>query len=687
MHILRTRRSAGKSRANKVKHLSTIVRASRRLYKSGVYPQSHWGHQAVGLDPKWIKQSRKTAAACTGIHQKGRCASTAILISYGRRSDPWQIAIKELFVEWFHIISVYYDASTDLKLHIAWGQAKSRIIKDDTVIWDNIIGIATNVIATLQSLGWQPLSFNAWIDPQLNSWTFVKGKFHAAHVIRALQDTVHLRIWQQASKHLYGTGLEFGVSWAHTTMLNRQLAKEKEYAKLAALETIQCAGCWDPARIQQQCKNADSVYCDCGLVDPTLFHQYWTCPKLLLDEAHPDILATNKYIATATLEHLALPCLWLRGMLPIIRNASIDNFVSAAPVTYLGQHPQGHPWPGGLYGLDAGGGEFSSIPELRRCGIGIAVLEYEYPHNFVWGVHSPLPGEIHTAVRAELYAIVFVCQQLIDICTATFVSDSKVNIDLFYSGKERCLSSSNGDLWELAFKAIELKELNIRIRFVPGHTDTKMPILDYPLRDKLLNIAADELATRAAKANTFPPSISTPVLFSINLVKAIQKRLIACVLGFPARAKLNKVEERCPRPALASLEVLCAVSSHTTFRTDWKIHCVGCLAAVSLRSPFLRDWIASPCPCIATKHTDFSHQPFKIVGAAVAIGKAVSHFSHHLWSFRGLVYCNKCGARSVSVLHGLANQCQPPTLAGSQVLNAISNDKLPPGLDHWPRRD
>ena len=62
----------------------------------------------------------------------------------------------------------------------------------------------------------------------------------------------------------------------------------------------------------------------------------------------------------------------------------------------------------------------------------------------------------------------------------------------------------------------------------------------------------------------------------------------------------------------------------------------------------------------------------------------MTHHSHRLFVYRGLVYCNKCGARGPSRLNKLADACEPPSADGQRMLNAVRAGVVPPGLDSWP---
>ena len=69
------------------------------------------------------------------------------------------------------------------------------------------------------------------------------------------------------------------------------------------------------------------------------------------------------------------------------------------------------------------------------------------------------------------------------------------------------------------------------------------------------------------------------------------------------------------------------------------------------------------------------------------IGRQVTHVSHVLYMYRGLIYCSKCGARAgASRLRKLAKVCEPavPGSTGRLVLDRINAGIKPPGIVKWP---
>ena len=69
----------------------------------------------------------------------------------------------------------------------------------------------------------------------------------------------------------------------------------------------------------------------------------------------------------------------------------------------------------GIYDGDASGGDFSSLPMLRRCGAGIIhtkTIGNEIKQ--IWGCSFKLIGTAQTVPRAELFALHFLMQEAVE---------------------------------------------------------------------------------------------------------------------------------------------------------------------------------------------------------------------------------------------------------------------------------
>ena len=158
----------------------------------------------------------------------------------------------------------------------------------------------------------------------------------------------------------------------------------------------------------------------------------------LSNSDHPDIVNTQTFIET-------FPCLWLRGILPLCFSTVPDDMLPPECTdhwlyNYSGQELKTGEWPVGVYGTDGSGGKYGSIPTLRRCVCGIAKFNNDRT-TVSFGLSFALPGKIQTVPRSELMAICTVIR-LVQNGWVEIVSDSKINVDMFYKPRSSKFSLS-----------------------------------------------------------------------------------------------------------------------------------------------------------------------------------------------------------------------------------------------------
>ncbi len=164
------------------------------------------------------------------------------------------------------------------------------------------------------------------------------------------------------------------------------------------------------------------------------------------------------------------------------------------------------------------------------------------------------------------------------------------------------------------------------------------------------NAHADTLADEAAVSVCVPLNVSAPFIYYISLVKRIQLRLTTILISLPDRPNPPKreVEHR------TSVDSLMASSSYTLFEEDHRVSCARCHSGMHRQSPSLKHWLSIQCSGIGS----FSDRPIPLKYEEVLVGNNTSHFTHVLYIYRGLVYCNGCGVRAGRVgLRKLAKPC------------------------------
>ncbi len=196
--------------------------------------------------------------------------------------------------------------------------------------------------------------------------------------------------------------------------------------------------------------------------------------------------------------------------------------------------------------------------------------------------------------------------------------------------------------------------------------------------DILGNVHADKLADTAALRFSVPLNVSAKYLYYIHLTKRIQFRLATILTSLPNRPKVDTAVHREP---FSELTDTFNTSSHVLFEHDGVVSCARCHSSFNNRNPNLKRWLSSHCSKLGSD-TD---RPIPIPLEQVHRGKSYTHVSHHLYTFKGLVYCNRCGCRAGEAgLRKLGRPCEAPTAYGKASLTAFKAGKKPPSLAEWP---
>ena len=264
---------------------------------------------------------------------------------------------------------------------------------------------------------------------------------------------------------------------------------------------------------------------------------------------------------------------------------------------------------------------------------------------------------------------------------ATQYTDNLPVYNIYSKGKAFALASANRDLWEQIFQNVEIKNLDLKVKWFPSHLDddtklrkTSPPewVTKWHIRG---NCLADGLAEEAAQLYQLSSDVVSPILENIELVQRIQRRLAAIICSKTNRKKEKKT--RTERIRQLPLKSQIENSLHTLFEVDNRLVCTTCQQSVTITSIKAAVWWA---------HTACRRRDAKLrIGVCMHIGKQTTHHSHMLALHRKVLYCISCGAYSSNRhLILLARPCRPGTAHGLACLESFRRDKLPPGLPSWP---
>ncbi len=288
----------------------------------------------------------------------------------------------------------------------------------------------------------------------------------------------------------------------------------------------------------------------------------------------------------------------------------------------------------------------------------------------------------------ELFALVLLVRNLDHNTQVVYVTDNYNVFSIYNKGKESAKNSANCDLYKEVFDAIRIKQIQLEVRWMPSHEgleDNAQRPEGVSHFDVLANDQADILAKKAAKRVAIPIGVARNHIYYVELVVKIQKRLATILLNLPHR-QINKPEKATAIPR-KKLEDLLKDTSHNVVASGMRLSCHNCLNSFRSDDPGCKHWLTTMCVPERSSQVESQllHAPVQIQ-MPIHVGNQVSHSTHSLKSYRGLIYCSKCGSKAGdNQIRYLAKACEPPTYSGRRTLARIENGRLPPGITEWPK--
>ena len=706
---LRVRNKNTKISRQRIHKIANMSRMARKLFQGSAYSAATWGHQGSGCPEHLLLKLEVDAAKATGITPQGWCRFTSLCVAYGPRGHPRARVIKDTLANWFQLVRIKTGQQDIDEIGVAWARVKDDILleynkreheetsKRITDAARKVVGIMSNVILLLISLGWDPVAFNIWRHPQKDLW--ISGASEKSKsdnvVINAVVDSSNLIQLQRASKHYNGKGIQNGIDWATTLGYLNKFRKRGEIDRANAMETIISGACWPQARVAEIHPEVSPMCQYCFSEPEDALHFFWTCPRHSACEAE-EVAESQDLIELAIEDGQDNPSKWYRGIMSS-SDISIgsdmeptDQSIYVLKSNNLPINTEPDSWPSGFYFGDASGGPYTAYPSLRRVGVGVAMYR-ESERQADFRLHYPLPGQVQTVPRGETHVVLLVTSMLEQGAVATQYTDNYPVYKIFNKGEKFALASANRDIWLQIFQNIRRKRLRLELKWFPSHlsespeerakrkSKVKNPIpvpewvTEWHIRG---NELADSLAAEAAQACQLDSEVTKPVVLAVERIAKIQRRLVYLITNVSHRVvhrkpKTSKVKQLSVREATAD-------SLHAIFYQAGRLFCAECRQSVStINRKVAEQWAGTAC--------------IKITGAklqeydTVHIGRQATHHTHVLAYHRLVLYCTECGSYATHKhLIKLAKQCEPPTLHGKHCLEAFRLDKCPPGLGSWP---
>ena len=725
-----SRLNKANARLKRIASMSKSVKSARKLINTNALPQAMWGQGTLALAPTTLSKLRTSTAAAVAIGGHGRCRTTAIAIGIGHFKDPGvqaPVAQVKLWLNVWEKNSLLRGLTTR-----HWAAIKANIFTatvEPTIQWSRVVSPVSGFIATMYGLGWQlPTPFK-WIAPNKQEWlTDLNGP--KKPILELIRDQASSHLWTDAAKHYLGKGLEKGVDWPPTIALHKHLQKkllpdngDPEFIPfdldddsatdwpsdaITWLELFLTGGYWPAARAAEVHLHVQPKCSRCNYHTEDAYHLIWSCPANKLIKHHA-VQSSQSLLTQARDGVAAHPCFWLRGLVP--SGLVVVNTPCPADCNLLtiGCDFQPHAWPDGLYYTDCSGGEHSSFPTLRRCGIGIAKLTpnvrialqqpiegAELSDVLQFGAFGALPGTRQSAPRGELYSILVLATHVAAGVVHVY-TDSQLNVDLYTAGPEKCKATSNGDLWAELFDVLATKDLDLHIHWIKGHANTDVAQL-YGVTsvDLLGNYLADALARRGADDVAVLSDDVFNVKWHYSIAYKIQARA-AVILSHVGHRRTAPLERAKPLPKLTTTAFR-VQSQHRTVSMGKHLHCVQCNCTSPLGRPSIVQWLATPCqPDIALLSSLKAGQarPARCpAGKHLSLGHQRIHETHDMFVYKGLSFCKSCGYYGIKRALKLVDPCgesftsdHAGQLRRRQAAREVANllkGVLPHGVDAWP---
>jgi len=684
-HIQKQRQIKSKHRIFRISKIARLSRSARKLFQGSGFAVSTWGHQASAISDIKMRELESDALACTGIRSGGRCRTSALLVAYGVQGTPRARVVRETIRAYFELLRSMSSGEI-MDIRAAWPIARQAIIDKKRHI-SSIHGIMSNVIYILLNAKWNPRAYNLWADSEGSLWQIVDWSVSADIVAAAITRSYFQIDLLRAAKHYNGKGIERGIDTTNTLRHIRNIKTKTivNYQYKAALETIMSACSWPASRIKTLNPLYDDLCPRCGIAVETDFHAFWEC-RCNSDIDHEYVSKTQNLLEQARSNHEQYPAMWLRGILP--RGFTDVPQPHNVPTSELNQqfiNPESQPWDSGTYYGDASGGKHTAFKDIRR--VGVAVVKCDQPGCTSFGISSNLPGPVQSVGRGGLFALLLLVRHLDHKTQVEFVTDNLNVHNIYNAGARAAVNSANCDLYKEIYSWVSYKQIQLEVRWMPSHlglgVDDERPS-DVTHFDVLANDQADHHARKAADLAQVPDCIATDHIYYIDLITKIQKQLAVILMSLPQRqAKKVEKEKAAPR---VKLDDLLKETSHSLIFVDTRMRCTKCLSSFSINDPVSRHWLTTKCvhEVSADRHSQVLQSPIPI-NQPIHAGNQLTHSTHILKNYKGIIYCSKCGARSgKNQIRYLAKPCEPPTTTGLRTLALIANGLLPSGYTDWP---
>jgi len=514
-------------------------------------------------------------------------------------------------------------------------------------------------------------------------------------VMRAIKARIGEMIWEGASKHNCGNGLQNGADLTVAIKHMKYLRNRGQNAAAGLLQMICAGGIWTNKR-KYDAGLKDNKRCPhCGKVGHDEYHLIWDCRRIE-ESTHPDIVRTQYLRSRVARCRTGQECIWFRGIIPknwtnipekeVITMGKVEN-----------RDPYDHFLPIGHVYLDGSGGKYSNDPRIRQCGWAWIQQSVEGGPELATGHFGTLEGK-QTVPRAEMQALIAFlqfCETLDTIGSIIIHTDAKIVLDGVNKGP-KVKHGENGDLWEElwdVYQELVDKGWIYNILKVKAHT-THDDVISGKISkyDQDGNGIADNWAGKGADINQIPDAKYDEINWIDATVWLVQSRIIAICQEFLVHEKVVKDVKIPFRNNTYDIQIARLGHEIIAGHNKRNHKCGRCGQSWNdLTKKGFINCGTCPGPQIwGNLPNNYMDGPNKIpIGSSLIWAGRKIDKSHRLAYHRGIIYCVSCGHFSHTRVEALGAKCKlkPDSLQNERRLNSILQGKCPiPGKD-WPRCD
>ena len=234
----------------------------------------------------------------------------------------------------------------------------------------------------------------------------------------------------------------------------------------------------------------------------------------------------------------------------------------------------------------------------------------------------PLPGQIQSNNRAEIYAILIVIRNIEISRKNDFFTDNKPARNTYNKGRNRARLACHADLWTEMFDLIERNNIELNVYWMPSHTAKHKDKLEKApdwMKEWHVkgNDVADDLAGKAAELHAVPEDQAKKIIKIYKDLELIQNRIIAVTKLFPQRRHNKTIHDNIQYKPTYKDQIVekLKTSQHDCVIYGERLYCCGCNSNISIRADHISEFIQSSC--LTPEHT-----------MTYAIGKQHTHIIH-----------------------------------------------------------